>query len=227
MFQIGQQYENRLGKYTVLEINEPRMTVQYEDGTTAELNMAIQHRIWDNIVAEREAKQSRARAMRRSSAMDTRHFIKPISMMVAEELSFPGWKERVGASSTASPQLRPGDRLIYYAIENQVFFAVATITGTSFEPSPRDQLFDKQAEQQMRYFPVDLDSYARNLDKAIPLESVEIESEIDIKGRLNQTGVYIPITEDEFELIAEMLTEYTEEEEEEIEEEEEEEEYED
>ena len=54
MFEVGGEYANRNGKYKVLEINDPKMTVEYEDGTTAELRMNIQERIWENIQAEKE-----------------------------------------------------------------------------------------------------------------------------------------------------------------------------
>jgi hypothetical protein len=62
-----------------------------------------------------------------------------------------------------------------------------------------------------------------HLDKAISLDSVELESVVDVKKALSRPGTYIRINEDDFELLAELLTEITEEEEEdeEIEEEEE------
>ncbi|MCI0396272.1 MAG: EVE domain-containing protein [Chloroflexi bacterium] len=224
MFEVGGNYANRMGKYTVLAVNPPRMTVRYESGEVTELNIGIQQRIWENIVAEEEARtlSRSARAARRGMGADTRFFIKPMSLLAAEELTFPGWQERIAASNTSSQEIRPGDRLIYYAVEAQVFFAVATITGGSYESVTRD---GKQTEEEVRFFPVDLDAYAQNLEKAVSLDSVELESQPNVRDLLNQSDTYIPISEDDFELLAELLTEVAEEDEEE--EEEEEEEYED
>jgi hypothetical protein len=211
MFEVNETYANRRGRYTVLSVKPPKMTVRFEDGEVADLNIEIQHRIWENIQAEEEARSaSRSRAFRRLVTQDTQYYIKAISMLVAEELTFPGWKERVGISGDAgqSVQLQPGDRLIYYAIEPQVFFAVATITGISVPATAKDE-----AAEQVRYFPIDLDAHAHNLDRAINLDSVELESHPKMKDLLNQPDTYVKITEDDFELLAELLTEVTEDEE--------------
>jgi hypothetical protein len=222
MFVVGGSYANRIGKYTVLAITGPRMTVRYDTGATAELNMDIQRRIWENIVAEEEARSASraARASRaRTTAQNAQFFVKPISTLAAEELTFPGWQERVAALGEANQEIKAGDRLIYYAIEPQVFFAVATITGVSFEAGSSNT-----EGEQVRYFPVDLDAYANNLDRAVPLDSVELENVPNLRELLKRPDTYIRISEDDFELLAELLTEVTEEEDEEEEEEEEEEE---
>jgi hypothetical protein len=224
VFEVGQKYQNRIGRYTVLELNGPKMRVQYEDGEKADLNIEIQRRIWENIVAEEEAKQSRsARIARRLGGMDTRHFIRPITILAAEDLTVSGGQERALVKD-GGQELRPGDRIIYLTSENQLLFAVATVTGWPTEPTARDLLLEKQGGAPVRLYPIDLDAHAINLDNAIPLDSVELENQAEIRQLLNQIGIYIPISEDEFELIAEMLTEVTEDEEEDEEEEEEEEE---
>jgi hypothetical protein len=227
MFEVGGQYENRKGKYIVLTINAPKMAVRYEDGSEAELNMAIQQRIWDNIVAEQEARQLRSRALRRSSTLDTRYYIKSLSLVEVEELGAPAWSERIGVAAEMADKVRVGDRLIYYAIENQSFFAVATITGPATVPTQRDGYFDKQREEQLHYYLVELDAFAHNMDTSLPLSSVELDSYPDVRGLLKQSDALLAITEDEFENIADILTEYTEEEEEDEEDLEEEDEYED
>jgi hypothetical protein len=222
VFEIGQAYENRIGRYTVVELNGPKMRVRYDDGETADLNIEIQRRIWENIVAEEEAKQSRsARIARRFGGMDTRHFIRPITVLAAEDLTVAGGQERALVKDGAE-ELRPGDRIIYLTTESQLLFAVATVTGWATEPTARDLLLEKQGGAPVRLYPIDLDAHALNLENAIHLDSVELENMADIRQLMNQAGVYIPISEDEFELIAEMLTEVTEDEEEEDEEEEEE-----
>jgi hypothetical protein len=222
MFEVDETYANRRGKYTVLSVKPPKMTVRFEDGEVADLNIDIQRRIWENIQAEEEARNaSRTRAFRRQATQDTQYYIKAISMLVAEELTFPGWKERVAISSDAGEtvQLQPGDRLIYYAIEPQVFFAVATITGVSVPATAKDE-----AAEQVRYFPIDLDAHAHNLERAISLDSVELESHTTVKDLLNRPDTYIKITEDDFEMLGELLTEVAEDDEDDEEEEEEEEE---
>jgi hypothetical protein len=212
-FQEGQQYANRKGTYTVLELSEPRMTVQYEDGSTAELNIAIQHRIWENIVAEEELRSSRAkRASRRKKSKGTQFFVRPANSLKAEELSVKGWKEHVTVEQAPKVKIALGDRLIYFSIENQTFFAVATVTGAPAEPTRRDHPPDSHVDDPVLLFPLDIDAQALNMDKALAIEGVEFESQPDIKKRLGDLRDYVPITEDEFELLAELLTEASEDE---------------
>ncbi len=71
MFEVNGSYANRKGRYTVLEVNPPRMLVRYEDGSEAELNMDIQERIWQNIAAEIEARES-SRAAREERRAENR-----------------------------------------------------------------------------------------------------------------------------------------------------------
>lgn len=213
-FEEGQQYANRKGRYTVVELNEPKMTVKYEDGTMAELNIAIQYRIWENIVAEEELRTSRAakRASGRKAAQSTQFFVRPANSLKAEELTVKGWKEYVTVRQAPLVRVNQGDRLIYFSIENQSFFAVATVTGDPDEPKRRDNTPDSHAEDPVLLFPLDIDAQAMNLENAVSIDSVEFESQPDIKKRLGDIDEYVPITEDEFELLAELLTEVSEEE---------------
>src|SRR5690606_31317405 len=137
MFEVNGVYRNRMGEYTVLALNGQRMTVRYNDGSEAELNVNIQARIWENTVAEQEARAASSRHMRQSNK-DTTHYIKTVSIPPGEELAFPGWQERVVMVPTAelAQRMKPGDRFIYYAIEAQTFFAVVTLTGDMFEADP-------------------------------------------------------------------------------------------
>jgi hypothetical protein len=213
-FELGQQYANRKGKYTVIEMNEPRMTVEYEDGSTAELNIAIQHRIWENIVAEEDLRNSRAKkaATKRKASTSNQFFIRPANSLKAEELSVKGWKEYVTVQQAPKVKLALGDRLLYYSVENQVFFAVATVTGEPAEPTRRDNPPDTHAEDPVLLFPLDIDAQALSMENAVDLEGVEFESQPNIKKYLGNTADYVPISEDEFELLAELLTEVSEEE---------------
>ena len=45
MFEVNGEYANRKGKYTVLALTPPKMKVQYEDGSVANVNINIQARI--------------------------------------------------------------------------------------------------------------------------------------------------------------------------------------
>jgi len=213
-FKEGKQYANRKGNYTVLEVSEPKMTVQYEDGSTAELNIAIQYRIWENIVAEEELRSSRARqrSAKHAKASTTQYFVRPANSLKAEELSVKGWKEHVRESQASAVKIALGDRLIYFSIENQAFFAVATVTGGPAEPTRRDHPPDSHADDPVLLFPLDIDAQALNLENAVPIDGVEFESQPNIKKRLGDVDDYVPITEDEFELLAELLTEASEDE---------------
>ena len=215
-FEVGEKYANRKGTYTVLELNEPKMTVQYEDGTTSELNIAIQHRIWENIDAEEAMVRSSkaARASRRRKGKRTQFFIRPSNSLKTEGLSVKGWKEDVTVRQASKVRIALGDRLIYFSLENQTFFAVTTVTGVPSEPTRRDHPPDSHAEDPVLLFPLDIDAQALNLAKAVSIDGMEFESQPNIRKLLGKVGGYVPITEDEFELLAELLSEISEDEDE-------------
>ena len=64
MFELNGVYRNRIGEYTVVALNGPRLVVRYADGSEAELNINIQARIWENIVAELEERAHSRRQLR-------------------------------------------------------------------------------------------------------------------------------------------------------------------
>lgn len=218
MFEVNKVYRNRIGEYTVLSVDGSRMMVRYADGTEAELHVGIQARIWENIVAEQEARAASGR-LYRASNKDTTHYIKAVSIPPGDELAFPGWQERVVMAPTEdiAKRLKPGDRFIYYAIEAQTFFAVVTITGESFQASPTSYTFTTEAEKAW-FFSTDVDASAPDLERGVTVDSVELESYPDFR-RLHIEGEHFyRISEDDFELLAEALTEVTEDEDEELEE---------
>lgn len=226
MFEVNGSYANRKGRYTVLALNPPHMTVRYEDGTEAELNIDIQERIWQNIAAEIEARESSraAREERRRLHGDIQFFVKSVSMVAQEEISAPGWREKVTMVLEPGPTISPGSRVIYYAVENKTFFAVATVTGEGSKTPPKGFFFPGRETQEFTFYPIDMDVVIQNLDNGVSVDSVELESQPQFKSLLSQPETYLAISEDDFELLAELLTEITEEEEDdEIEEEEEEE----
>ena len=219
MFEVNGTYANRKGEYTVLEINPPKMRVRYtEDGSEAELKIELQARIWENIAAEYEAKAASrsARAAKRTAVPAANHYIKVISGPAVDEMNFPGWPERVVMAPPAGGEikLQSGDRLIFYALETQTFFAVATITGEPTTANPKEYFFTVPAET-AEFFPIDIDAFSSKLDKGADIDSVELESQPRfIRLRLEAEAFY-PINEDDFELLAEALTEVAEDEEEE------------
>lgn len=218
MFELNGVYRNRMGEYTVLAINGQRMTVRYADGTEAELNINIQARIWENIVAEQEARAASSRHLRQSNK-DTTHYIKAVSLPPGEELAFPGWQERVVMVLTPelAQRIKPGDRFIYYAIEAQTFFAVVTITGDMFEADPKQHTYTTEVDR-AAFFPTDVDATVPDLDHGVSVDSIDLESYPDF-GKLHiENETFYRISEDDFELLAEALTEITEDEEEEVEE---------
>lgn len=223
MFEVGGRYANRIGSYEVVEINEPKMTVRYDDGSTAELSMNIQYRIWENIRAEQELKNSRANKLRRTrSTQRTQFFVRPVDSLVAEQLGERGWKEHVVVVELPDLKINQGDRLLYFSIESQMFIAVATVTGIPKKPTKKDKIPEKHSEDSVLLFPLDIDAQATMGNEAVPFDTLEFESQPEMKNLVMVKNSYIPITEDEFELLAEMLSEVAEEDEDEDEDEDEE-----
>ena len=225
MFEVNGVYANRKGEYKVLEINPPKMRVRFtEDGSEAELKIELQARIWENIAAEYEARPASrsARAAKRGLSSNANHFIKIISVPAVDEMNFPGWPERVVMAPPAGSdvKLQSGDRLIFYALETQTFFAVATITGEPSEANPKEYFFTVPVET-AEFYPIDIDAVSSKLDKGADIDSVELESQPRFKRLRLEAEAFFPINEDDFELLAEALTEVAEDEEEEEEEEEE------
>ena len=60
MFVVGGTYRNRLGRYVVLAIEGDKLLVEYENGTTAKLDVALQTRIFNNMPGQQETQQGRA-----------------------------------------------------------------------------------------------------------------------------------------------------------------------
>jgi hypothetical protein len=223
MFEVNGTYANRKGEYTVLEINPPKMRVRYtEDGSEAELKIDLQARIWENIAVEYEARVASrtARAAKRAIVSNANHYIKIISVPAVDEMNFPGWPERVVMAPPADSdiKLKSGDRLIFYALETQTFFAVTTITGEPTTANPKEYFFTVPVDKG-EFFPLDIDAVSSKLDKGADIDSVELESQPRFKRLRLEAEAFFPINEDDFELLAEALTEVAEDDEEEDEDE--------
>jgi hypothetical protein len=225
MFEVNGTYANRKGTYRVLSIDEPKMTVRYEDGSTAELNMNIQARIWDNIQSEEEVQQATREARERRGKSGNHFYIKSISVEVEEDLTLPGWRERYTVTHPDSPKLmlEVGDRILYYAVEDKVFFALATVTGPEADSVPRGFFYSDKEARSLHFYPIELEEHAFDLHNGVKLEHVDLESEPDYLRLLQEPNRYLEVGEDDFELIAETLSEVAAEEEDDFDDEEDEE----
>lgn len=221
MFEVNGTYANRKGTYVVLSVDQPKMTVRYDDGTTAELNMNIQARIWENIQSEEEARQASREARQRKRKPGSRFYIKSISLEAEEDLTLPGWRERFTVAHPDNPTLHVGDRVLYYAVEDKVFFALATVTGPEAENVPKGFFYSDEEARTLRFYPIELEEHAFDLKNAIRLDQVELESEPNYRRLLQEPNSYLEVSEDDFEVIGEALSEVAEEEDEDFDDEDE------
>ncbi|MFK7801957.1 MAG: hypothetical protein AB8G95_10015 [Anaerolineae bacterium] len=210
MFEVGGTYENRNGVYKVTEIEADRMTVKYKDGSESNLKMGIQERIWLNIVAEREAENTRSRK-KKTTISKANHYIKAISS-IAEGLLNPA--DITIAVTPSSPKKAPaivaGDRFIYYSVLERGFFAVATITGDPKKAKASDYPELNFDEKRIHIYPIDIDAHASSYAKMILADGFELDSQSDYRDQLTKGEMYLTISEDDFELLAESLTEFLE-----------------
>ena len=225
MFEVNGVYANRNGKYTVLAINHPKMTVRYEDGTQADLRISVQERIWENIEAEfRAAEISRAKSQKKKKkapvGLDNNFYIKVVSVVEGNDLSYAGWSEKVVMESVKKedPKLKAGDRLLFYVLEAKTFVAVATLTGKAKRANPSNYFYKIDAKK-MDFFPIDIDASVTHLDTGYTIDSIELESQPNLKNLSLDNETILEINEDDFELVAEMITEVVEEIEEDMEDE--------
>jgi hypothetical protein len=212
MFEVNGEYANRKGTYTVLAIDGPIMSVRYADGTYADLKINIQERIWENIQAEQEKPAAKSRPRKRvpkaGAALNVGHYIKVVSIPPGEELDFPGWETRIVMidGKQQDNQIKKGDRLIYFAQEAMTFFAVATVTGEVFQADPKKYTFVVDAKI-ADFCPIDIDADTGTLESGVHLDAIELESCPGFSAQPVDPESFCPISEDDFELLAEALTE--------------------
>ena len=202
MFEVDGRYANRKGYYTVLSINPPKMTVRFDDGTIADLRLNIQERIWENLQAEM-AKATSASARRGSHPAGTRFYIKSIPSIQEDDMDLPNIKDYLVVFAQEGGEVKSGDRFIYLAVEQGIVFAVATVTGESapIKGAAYNDLIDVDV------FPVDIDTFVNRHGAAIAADAIELDSQPDFLKKLAVPDAMLEITEDEFENVAEMLSE--------------------
>lgn len=213
MFEVNGVYANRKGRYTVIEMNPPKMQVRYDDGSVAELKIDVQARIWENISADFEAREA-SRQARRAKSQDIKYFVKTVSVPSLSDLTFAGWAERVVMAPMENPPIKFGDRIIFFLMEGRSFMAVATVTGEPKVENPKDYFYTIDAEE-MNFFPIDVDASATKLEHGVHVDSVDLESIPNFRRLRLETETFYEINEDDFELLSELLTEVVEDEEEE------------
>lgn len=74
---------------------------------------------------------------------------------------------------------------------------------------------------QAHFFSIDIDAEAHSLKQAVSIDSVELESYPNLMKMRLQPESFLKMSEDDFELLAELLTEVSEDDEEDLEDEEE------
>ena len=216
MFELNGTYANRKGKYTVLEFNGPKMLVRYEDGSEANLRIDLQERIWENIAAEIEAKEAKKSTRKAKIGFTNQHFIQCISLPDVEELTFPGWPEKViiARRPEDAETVKKGDRVILYLIELQLFYAVVTITNDGVQKKTKDYFYNIDEEKAL-FFSFDIDAEATSQETAVSIDSVELESYPKLAKMRLEPDAYLKVSEDDFELLAELLAEVSEDDEDE------------
>ncbi|MCP4360721.1 MAG: hypothetical protein GY796_22155 [Chloroflexi bacterium] len=212
MFEINGVYANRKGEYTVLKMTPPLMRVRYiSDGSEANLKISVQERIWGNISVEYEAKTA-SKSTRRKPVLGTNYCIKAVSIPTTDDLNYIGWAARLLlAPQNSEIKLKAGDRIIVYVLESKTFIAVTTITGESKTAKPKDYPFTI-SQKKAEFFPIDVDGMVMKLENGVEVDSVELESQPRFKRLRPKAESYLAISEDDFELLTEALTEMIEEE---------------
>ena len=211
MFELNGEYINRRGKYTVIEMYPPKMKVRFEDGEEVELNIRIQKRIWQNILAEREAVKRKTKKRKAPVAeAQTAHYVRALSLDTLEDTTILALQERL-SYLRGGVSIKQGDRFIFYAIENTCFFAVGTSTGAPVSANRKVPKYIVNQYGTVFSLPLDWDATVPHLDQGVDLHTVELESQPNFKKLLEQDDLFLPINEDDFELVAELIAEQSEE----------------
>jgi hypothetical protein len=101
-FSVGETYANRLGKYEVMELRPPKMTIRYEDGALVTAEIAILARIWDNLQMPPEQPEPRGRGTGKPAAQPRTPRTAPRFQGLAARDFAPGaaraaWRSQLGS----------------------------------------------------------------------------------------------------------------------------------
>ena len=87
---------------------------------------------------------------------------------------------------------------------------MATITGDPKKAKASDYADLNFDEKRIHIYPIDIDAHASSYAKTIMAEGFELESQPEYREQLTEGEMYLSISEDDFELLAEALTEFLE-----------------
>jgi len=221
-FQVNQQYANRNGRYTVLAVKGDQIHVRYDDGKEAHLKINIQARIWNNMTIEQQVSAARRNkrrdAVHRSVFGDGEqaagYYIKIINAPLLDEFNFPGWADNVlmVPDEEQAAAIHPDDRILIYVLNAGTFVASVTVTGDAQMESPKVYFYPAAISKKIPlapFFPIEVDSAAKNLMDGISYNAVGIDKLADFNKQLKKDNIeaesLIKIDENYFESIAELL----------------------
>jgi len=228
-FEINQQYANRNGRYTVLAINSDKIHVRYDDGKEAHLKTTIQARIWNNMSIEQQAavggQRKQQDTVHESALADGErmigYYIKLINAPSLDEFSFPGWAENVlmVPDEAQAATIKPDDRVLIYVLNAANFVASVTVIGDMQMENPKVHFYTTAVSSPAPFFPTEVDAVAHNLMDGITYKAIGLDKLADFNKQLEEEYIIaeslIKINENDFENIAELLIELSEDDEDE------------
>ena len=158
----------------MLAVNGPRMTVRYTDGSEAELNVNIQARIWENIVAEQEAKAASSRHMRQSNK-DTTHYIKAVSLCRPARNRLPGWQgaRRHGLPNAGTGPENQARRPLHIMPSRPTPFSPSSPLPAMFEANPKQHTYTTELAK-AAFFATDVDATVPDLEHGVSIDSIDL-----------------------------------------------------
>ena len=136
-FEVGKQYRNHKGAYTVLQLNGDNMLLRYADGSTAKESVTFQARIWENLQEEKAYGEELDAAGGSESESQKTAEIRDLVMRVLHTIPQP-WSADVTDQVFLAIEGRPAWLAEYRALEREfdrttlnsfVGFHVKDVTG--------------------------------------------------------------------------------------------------
>ena len=120
-FEVGEQYRNENGVYTVVTIDEPEMEIEYTDGSTLRSSIRLQRRIWERIQHEQEiatkqsegSQRTRRRRGGRSHASLGRDFHGLQDNDFRRDITGTSWRRRTELAGLLASRLSELNGLVF------------------------------------------------------------------------------------------------------------------
>lgn len=98
-FEIGQQYTNEKGVFTVVSIKDDQIVIEFEDGEQISSDIAFQQRIqerrrWEMMAPEKKKKVATAKSRRSSTRKTVKHFAGLQPDVFMNKISSVKWRGR-------------------------------------------------------------------------------------------------------------------------------------